>query len=108
MSDVDALRELVLAALERLEAGEDEAAVLNGLCAEHPQHADALRSRLASLRRFGVLQPRDDDALPEQLGEFRLLRPLGGGRLGGEQQQSYGPKAIKQAVCHGLPSHHVP
>jgi serine/threonine protein kinase/tetratricopeptide (TPR) repeat protein len=77
------LDELVFEALERLEergpAGFDE------LCAAHPEQAAALRERVESLRRAGLLaeiEPKAPAPLPSSIGEFRILRSLGQGGMG--------------------------
>ncbi len=75
---VEALLALVL---ERLTAGHDNA--LESVCAEHPEHAADLRERLASLRAMNLVpEGAAAMAFPERLGEFRLLRRLGGGGMG--------------------------
>jgi hypothetical protein len=84
------LDELVVACLDRLE--DEGPSAVDAVCREHPALADALRSRLATLQRAGLLDGPDGgpdagrraggDAMPERLGEFRLLRRLGGGGMG--------------------------
>ncbi|MEM7203050.1 MAG: protein kinase [Planctomycetota bacterium] len=82
----DPLSGLVMACLERMDADGDDA--LNQLCDEHPQHAAALRRRIDRLREIGLLGPAatrdgaDAAAMPDSLGEFRLLRLLGRGGMG--------------------------
>ena len=79
MSADDALlEELVFQVLERHESGDSTA--LDELCAAHPQRAQALRARVESLARSGLVGA--SDALPENLGEFRVLRRLGQGGMG--------------------------
>jgi hypothetical protein len=56
----------------------DGPSVVDRLCAEHPDLAEALRRHVGSLRRLGML----GDRFPERLGEFRLLERLGGGGMG--------------------------
>ncbi|MCC6669418.1 MAG: protein kinase [Planctomycetes bacterium] len=57
-------------------------------CAAHPDLAARLRRRFATMREHGLLPTEDETgagagmALPERLGEFRLLRRLGGGGMG--------------------------
>lgn len=72
---------LLLEALERLTAGEND--VVERLCEQHPEAADELRERADLLRDMQLL-PSDAAAMafPERLGEFRLLRRLGGGGMG--------------------------
>lgn len=54
---------------------------VDGISDEHPQHAPAIRQRLAVLARMGLLPVpiADPDAMPERLGEFRILQRLGAG-----------------------------
>ncbi|MFO0980239.1 MAG: protein kinase [Planctomycetota bacterium] len=53
------------------------------ICAQHPEHAQALRRHLHALREVGLLSPVPEDAsFPEELGDFRLIRRLGGGGMG--------------------------
>jgi len=77
------LDELVFEALERLE--ESGPAGFEQLCAAHPSHATALRERVESLRRAGLLaelEPSAPAPLPSSIGEFRILRALGQGGMG--------------------------
>ncbi len=79
---------LVALALAALEDGGD--AALEAFLSAHPEHADALRARLASLRAAGFMPSDRKDSplrdattrLPDRIGEFRLLRRLGGGGMG--------------------------
>jgi hypothetical protein len=74
------LQELVVRCLERMENEGD--AALDAFCAEHAEHADAIRRRLQSLSQMGFLRPAAAAAFPERLGPFRLLERLGGGGMG--------------------------
>lgn len=77
------LRRLVAECVERYEE-EGEGAV-DALCGKHPEQADALRRRVAVLGRMGLLETgsgAEGRPLPERLGDFRLLRRLGGGGMG--------------------------
>src|SRR5262245_27302728 len=68
---------------------EGEAGV-DAICRAHPEHADAVRRRLDRLQRVGLWAaaaaapppPAEAAAGPERLGEYQLLRPLGGGGMG--------------------------
>jgi eukaryotic-like serine/threonine-protein kinase len=57
---------------------------IDAVLSRHPQLAERLRERLAKLERAGLLGPADDTSaeIPEQLGEFKLLRRLGSGGMG--------------------------
>jgi tetratricopeptide (TPR) repeat protein len=81
--------------------GELEAA-LDSACSAHPAHASEIRRRITALRDMGFLDarvavnpgktvseqaggPGDDprnEPFPERLGDFRLVRRLGGGGMG--------------------------
>ncbi len=87
----EALGRLVERLTARLQAGEalDEEAVLR----EHPEHADALRRLLPTLRVLGELGSRCDpsragedavpgDSLSGVLGDFRIVREVGRGGMG--------------------------
>ncbi|MCB9897807.1 MAG: protein kinase [Planctomycetes bacterium] len=75
------LLDLVAQAVELLEGGDTHA--FEALCAGHPAHAGELRARVDELRSVGLVGgPPADDAIPERLGGFRLLRRLGGGGMG--------------------------
>ncbi|MCC7170901.1 MAG: tetratricopeptide repeat protein [Planctomycetes bacterium] len=80
----DQLSELVVRCLERMEKEGTKA--IESLCNEYPEHSEALRAQLENLARMGLLddpeaEPQDGE-LPERLGEFKLLRRLGGGGMG--------------------------
>src|SRR5262245_10542502 len=76
-----ALQELVVRCLLRIE--EEGDAALEVFCAEHAEHADAIRSRLKCLSKMGFLGPAATSAaFPERLGPFRLLERLGHGGMG--------------------------
>ena len=77
----DSIDALVISVLERLTAGDVDA--LEQLCAANPQAAETVRARVAALSEMNLL-PSDAAAMafPERLGDFRLLRRLGGGGMG--------------------------
>ncbi|MCA8974382.1 MAG: serine/threonine protein kinase, partial [Planctomycetes bacterium] len=56
-------------------------AVVDELCRAHPEHAGELRRGIAFLQREQMVEG-DDGEMPERLGDFRLLRRLGGGGMG--------------------------
>jgi serine/threonine protein kinase len=76
----DALDELVLACLERYD--EVGTAAIDEVCDAHPGSAGALRRRMTRLLATGLVADAEEEAFPERLGEFRLLRRLGGGGMG--------------------------
>ncbi len=78
------LNDLVAECLARHESHGPSA--IDEMCKEHPQHASALRRRIAALAEAGLLDDPDaapeDGKIPERLGEFRLLERLGAGGMG--------------------------
>src|SRR5688572_30202014 len=79
----EALEDLVVECLETLERGGDSA--MEELLAQHGERASALRERIATLRAAGLvsgLNAATPVAFPERLGDFRLVRHLGGGGMG--------------------------
>jgi len=74
------LEELVFEYLERRESEGD--AVLEELCAEHPEQSAALRKHVAAVRESGFLETASEESVPERLGDFRLLERLGAGGMG--------------------------
>ncbi|MBK9387827.1 MAG: protein kinase [Planctomycetes bacterium] len=76
------LRDLVAQCLSRMDR-EGEGA-LEALCAEHPSEAAELRGALARLGGLGLVaeQAAPQDAMPEELGEFELVRKIGEGGMG--------------------------
>ena len=80
-SSEELLDEILVDLLGRLTAGESGA--VEAVCARHPEQAGEIRARLAALGELNLL-PSDSAAMafPERLGDFRLLRRLGGGGMG--------------------------
>ena len=77
----DPLVELVALALTALEEG--GAAGLDAFCCAHPAEAAVVRRRVALLGERGLRGERAEaEAVGERLGDFQLLRPLGGGGMG--------------------------
>lgn len=84
------VEELVAACLDRLEASDP--AGVDAICAAHPDVATALRRRIDLLERVGLVahadstrpaeHTTDEPMFPERLGEFTLLRRIGGGGMG--------------------------
>lgn len=84
MSDSDSfIGELLNTCLERTESEGPEA--LDAMCLEHPAHARALRDGFEKLAALGLAPcptqttPAD---FPESLGDFQLIRKIGGGGMG--------------------------
>lgn len=83
-SPEDPQRELLAACIDAMATGGSEAAEALLARPEHAGLADQVRERLAKLVRAGLLSPEPDPTvgIPEQLGEYRLLRRLGAGGMG--------------------------
>ncbi len=84
----EALEELVVECLDRMESDGDSA--LETLCSAHPARATALRSRIRTLRAAGLIgsfgsQTRtsgESADFPDTLGDFELIARLGAGGMG--------------------------
>jgi serine/threonine protein kinase len=77
----DALEEALVECLERRER-EGEAGV-EAVLAAHPEQRGELEARIRALRRAGLWPGGPTgEPFPERLGEFRLLRRIGGGGMG--------------------------
>jgi len=71
------------ALLEQCILANESGASVDEILAAHPDAAPALRERLDHLASLGILQaPKSSAAIPEHLGEFRLLRQIGRGGMG--------------------------
>jgi serine/threonine protein kinase len=82
-TDPDGLDRMLADCLERVET-EGEGAI-EAFCRDHPDHAGALRRRVAFLKDAGVFAPDgtpEGGSFPERLGLFRLLERLGQGGMG--------------------------
>ena len=55
---------------------------LERLCDAHPDLAVLLRRRVAALRELGLLDPPSEHAIPERLGDYRLIELIGRGGMG--------------------------
>src|SRR5262245_30524055 len=76
----DPLEDLVADCLER--DGAERAAAVAEACRRHPDLAAKLAARLAWLDSTGLAERARPAALPERLGDFRILSRLGGGGMG--------------------------
>lgn len=76
----DPIEDLVAHCLEGDAKANAEA--LEHACAQHPEHAEELRRRVAALARLGIAAPSGQSDFPDRLGEFALLERLGGGGMG--------------------------
>lgn len=74
------LAALVATVLARIE--ERGTSAIEEACLEYPQHAEALRRRIALLRDAGLLVPADSGGPPKYLGDFELLETIGVGGMG--------------------------
>lgn len=78
----ESLELLVARCLERMDAHGDDALV--EICEENPEFATELRRRVDRLRGLGLVGPSSQEqvSLPRMLGDYRLVRRLGGGGMG--------------------------
>ncbi len=79
--DDPALRDIVARAIDRFQAAGRAGA--EEVIAAHPDAAAVIRRRLDVLEGCGLLAPvADDDAIPERIGEYRIVERLGSGGMG--------------------------
>src|SRR5688572_7661992 len=79
MTEMDAIDELLAGCLEQPEA--EWRTAIDAACAAHPEHAAEMRRRFARVQQMAVGVPMPEP-IPDRLGEFHLLRRLGGGGMG--------------------------
>jgi serine/threonine protein kinase/tetratricopeptide (TPR) repeat protein len=84
-ADTSAVEELLVRALDRLEA--EGPAAIEPLLQQHPEHAAQVRAYLQRLGHLGLVDTptattADSTDFPAAIGEFRLLSRLGGGGMG--------------------------
>jgi serine/threonine protein kinase/formylglycine-generating enzyme required for sulfatase activity len=97
----DRTEDLIAECLERIDT--EGEAVIDVVCAHDPEAAERVRAGLARLGRLGlsVAEPNliARNAIPERLGDFRLLRRIGSGGMGvvylAEQQSLQRQVALK-------------
>ena len=79
---------------------------LERLCAEHPEHAEALRARCAP-----SLAPASEPAAPSQVGPYRILDTLGEGGMGtvylAEQREPVRRRVALKLIKLGMDSQAV-
>jgi eukaryotic-like serine/threonine-protein kinase len=76
----DRLEALLIRVLE--EAETDGVRAFERACDSSPDLASGLRRRWRELERMGLLSDQPLPEIPERLGEFRIVRRLGGGGMG--------------------------
>ncbi|MFN0207081.1 MAG: protein kinase domain-containing protein [Planctomycetota bacterium] len=76
------LNAIIAEFLENAESN-NSSELLEEFCARYPQYANKIRKRVESLRRLGLVGTNNASSpFPEQLGEYKLIRSLGGGGMG--------------------------
>ncbi|MBK8095518.1 MAG: serine/threonine protein kinase [Planctomycetes bacterium] len=96
----DPLEDLVAEALALLDGGDD--AALQQFLDRHPLHKSRIRAVIDRFTATGILG-RDAHRvqLPERLGEFRMIRQIGGGGMGmvfEAEQQSLGRRVALKVI----------
>lgn len=82
-SSSDAFDDLFARCIEDYESKGPSA--VEAICLANPDAASRIRKRLGALIEMGMIQPMkggETAKFPERLGEFRLIRQLGGGGMG--------------------------
>lgn len=75
-----AFEDLVARCLEEFDSG--GTAAVEGILASHPDQADKVKDALKRLHGSGLLKVTEEDEFPDRMGEFQLLRRIGGGGMG--------------------------
>ncbi len=68
--------------LRDLEAASDRTPVIEGYCARYPALAGDLRAMAKMNSLIGQAGHDDNESMPKQLGDFRIVRRIGGGGMG--------------------------
>ncbi len=68
--------------LRDLEAASDRAPVIADYCARYPALASDLRAMAKMNSLIGQAGHSDNETMPKQLGDFRIVRRIGGGGMG--------------------------
>jgi len=78
----DPVGRLLVECMEELARGNHGA--IEALCRAHPEHVAEIRERMGILLQMGLVDGlrADADEFPERLGDFQLVRRLGGGGMG--------------------------
>ncbi len=83
----DPVEDLLAVCIERV--GREGEAAVEAVCREHPSHAEEIRRAILGLKETGLLGEADGESaagggssFPERLGDFRLIRRIGGGGMG--------------------------
>jgi len=78
----DLVGRLLVDCMEELARGNH--AAIEALCLAHPEHVAEIRERMGILLQMGLVDGlrADADEFPERLGDFQLVRRLGGGGMG--------------------------
>lgn len=78
----DPVGAMLVECMEQLSKGNHGA--IEELCRAQPEHVAEIRERMGILLQMGLVEgvAADTDDFPERLGEFQLVRRLGGGGMG--------------------------